>query len=182
MGVAMSKKTRVTKAKEHLSLDEIDAKIKTVVGFWRVQRWMVIRHALVAPRPASEIAKVVGVATQTVHNLISAYNKKGIEAVEVQGRGQRQRAYLSKEEEKEFLFSFEKKALQGELTTVSEIKEALENKLEQEVDLSTVYRLLHRNGWGKKVPRQYNPKNKDSEQEAFKKSATGKSRKTSRRK
>lgn len=181
MEVIIVGKTRTTKAKDHLSLEEIDKKIKQVVGFWRVQRWMIIRHALICPRPASEIAKVVGVATQTVHNLIASYNKVGISAVEVAGRGQRQRAYLTKEEETAFLLPFVKKASKGELTTVLEIKEGLELKLGKEVSLTTVYRLLHRNNWSKKTPRQYNPNKKDSIQESFKKSASRKSKKNIRR-
>jgi len=175
-------RTRTTKAGEHLTLSEIDAKIRAVVGFWRVQRWMIIRHALVDPRPASEIAKVLGVATQTVHNLISAYNRNGVKAVEVPGRAQRQRAYLKKEEEKEFLSSFREKASQGDLTTVLEVKKSLEKRLKQEVDLSTVYRLLHRNGWSKKAPRQHNPNRKEPVQEDFKKSAHHKSKRVSRSK
>ena len=38
---------KVTKAIEHLTKEEIEEKIKTTVGFWRVKRWMVIRHASV---------------------------------------------------------------------------------------------------------------------------------------
>jgi transposase len=176
------RKTRVTKAKKILSVEEVDEKIKSVVGFWRVQRWMVIRHALVKPSPAREIAKVVGLATQTVHNLISSYNRQGVSAIDVLGRGQRQRAYLSKEEEQEFLSRYSEKASKGKLTTVIEIKIGLEKRLCKEVSLSTVYRLLHRNGWSKKAPRQYNPNKKDSVQEDFKKSASQKGRKISRRK
>ena len=105
---------KVTKASEHLTLEEIDEKIKSTVGFWRVKRWMVIRHALANPSTAKEIALNTGMAEQSVHNLIAAYNREGEKAVETKGKGQRQKANLTLEEEGEFLKPFfEKYARSG---------------------------------------------------------------------
>ena len=94
---------KVTKAAEYLTLEEIDERIKATVGFWRVKRWMVIRHAVANPATAKEIGLNTGMAEQSVHNLIAAYNREGEKAVEVKGRGQRQKAKLTIEGEKEFL-------------------------------------------------------------------------------
>ena len=47
---------KVTKSIPHLSKEEIQERIKATVGFWRVQKWLVIWNALVDPRPAGEIA------------------------------------------------------------------------------------------------------------------------------
>jgi len=160
---------KVTKASEHLTLEEIDEKIKTTIGFWRVKRWMVVRYALVNPSPASEIALNIGMAEQSVHNLIAAYNREGAKAVEVKGKGQRQKANLTLEEEKVFLEPFFKEAEIGKIATAAEIKEALEQKIGHSVAKSTIYRLLNRHGWRKIVPRPAHPKTNKEEQEDFKK-------------
>jgi len=86
---------KVTKVVGRLSEKEIQKKIKETAGFWRVRKWLVIWNALVAPRPAAEIALHTGLAVQTVHNLISAYNRKGPAAIETPGKGGRRRSYLS---------------------------------------------------------------------------------------
>ncbi len=78
---------KVTKSIPHLSKEEIQERIKATVGFWRVQKWLVIWNALVDPRPAGEIALHTGLAEQSVHNLISRYNRLGPEAVEGPGQG-----------------------------------------------------------------------------------------------
>jgi transposase len=160
---------KVTKAVEHLTEAEIEEKIKTTVGFWRVKRWMVIRHALVNPSSAKEIALNTGMAEQSVHNLVAAYNREGEKAVEAKGKGQRQKANLTIEEEMEFLKPFFEKAEKGQITTASEIKESLEETIGHIVAESTVYRLLNRHGWRKIAPRPAHPKTNKEEQETFKK-------------
>ncbi len=160
---------KVTKALDHLTLEEIDERIKSVVGFWRVKRWLVIRHALVNPSTANEIALNTGMAEQSVHNLVAAYNKYGEKAVEAKGRGQRQNANLTLEEEIEFLTPFFESAEKGHIATIAQIKEAFETVIGHSVAESTVYRLLNRHGWRKIVPRPRHPKANKAEQEEFKK-------------
>lgn len=160
---------KVTKAVEHLTVEEIDEKIKTTVGFWRVKRWLVIRHALVNPKTAEEIGLNTGMAEQSVHNLVAAYNRDGEKAVEARGKGQRQKANLTIEEEQGFLKPFFEKAEKGQIATTEEIHEALNQHLGKSVHESTVYRLLNRHGWRKIVPRPAHPKTNKEEQEEFKK-------------
>lgn len=162
---------KITKSNAHLSKEEIQAKIKTTVGFWRVQKWLVIWNALVDPRPASEIALHTGLAEQSVHNLISRYNRLGPEAVEGPGKGGRRRSYLSWDEETAFLESFRQAAVTGQIATVAEIKEALERRLGQKVHKTTVYRLLKRQGWRKVVPRPFHVDAIKEEHAAFKKTS-----------
>jgi transposase len=162
---------KVTKSIAHLSKEEVQAKIKTTVGFWRVQKWLVIWNALVDPRPAGEIALHTGLAEQSVHNLISRYNRLGPEAVEGPGKGGRRRYYLSWDAEVVFLESFKQAALTGQIATVAEIKEALERRLGNRVHKTTVYRLLKRHGWRKLVPRPFHVDADKQEQETFKKTS-----------
>jgi len=104
---------RVSRAHEYLNPDEIRGKIRETKGFRRIQKWFVILHASVDPRPAREIALHTGLAEQTVHNLIARYNRQGPQALEGPGKGGRRRSYLTWEEEEGFLAEFFKRACRG---------------------------------------------------------------------
>lgn len=160
---------KVTAVEPHLSVAEIQQRIKQTVGFVRVQKWLVIYNAAVDPRPASEIAKHTGLALQTVHNLVSQYNRQGPPALEGPGKGGRRRAYLTREAEEDFLQPFIERAVTGQVATAGEIKRALEKKLGHPVDKSMVYKLLKRWGWRKIVPRPAHEKADPERQAAFKK-------------
>src|SRR4030042_24304 len=160
---------KVTKSIPHLSKEECQERIKATVGLWRVQKWLVIWNALVDPRPAGEIALHTGLAEQSVHNLISRYNRLGPDAVEGPGKGGRRRAYLSWKEEALFLESFKQAALTGQIATAAEIKAALERRIGHKIHKTTVYRLLKRQGWRKVMPRPFHVDADKEEKEAFKK-------------
>jgi transposase len=85
--------------------------------------------------------------------------------------GGRRRAYLTFEEEKEFLSGFFEVASRGGILVVSEIRTAFENKLGHKVAETTVYRMMARHGWRKIVPRRRHPKANESAQEGFKKNS-----------
>jgi transposase len=85
--------------------------------------------------------------------------------------GGRRRAYLTIEEEKEFLSGFFEVASRGGILVVSEVRTALEKKLGHKVAETTVYRMLDRHGWRKIVPRRRHPKANKSTQEGFKKNS-----------
>jgi transposase len=132
---------------------------------------MIIRHALVDPQPARVIARHVGVAKQTVHNLIAAYNRPGPAAVDTPGRGQRQRAYLPLAAERALLAPLVAQARAGQLTTLAPITAALEARLGHRVHAATVYRLLHRPGHRQRVPRPRHVAADPEAQAAFKKTS-----------
>lgn len=160
---------KITRAVEHLRVEEIDKRIKHCTQAWRMRRWQVIRCALVHPKPASEIALELGLARQTVHNFIAAYNRYGPSVLESPGRGQRQRAYLSLAQEQAMLTPFLERSVPGHLSTVLEIKAALEKAVGHPVAKNTVYRLIKRHRWRKETPRPRHPKADRAKQEAFKK-------------
>lgn len=162
---------KITKIVKHLTSEEIENKIKETVGFWRVQKWLVILNAMVDPRPAKTIALHTGLAEQTVYNLISNYNRNGPKVMDTPGKGGRRNSYLSLEEEKMFLEPFIEKAITGQIATAIEIKKALEKRIGHQVHKTTVYRLLKRNGWRKLVPRPFHIEAKKQEQEEFKKTS-----------
>ena len=94
---------RVSRVLSHLSVEEVRQKIKTTTSFRRQQKWLIIYNALVDPRPAVEIALHTGTTKRTVHQVISDYNRQGVEASETPGQGGRRRGYLPLAEEKKFL-------------------------------------------------------------------------------
>lgn len=163
---------KVTKASAHLTEKEIIAKLRQVKGAITVQKWLAILHALVSPAEAADIAQRVGLGVQTVHNLISSYNRLGPSAIEGKpGKGGRRNQHMSPEEEQQFLAPFFERALQGKIATVSEIQAAFEKQVGKTVYSSVVYRLLERNGWRKIVPRPRHPKADPEEQDSFKKTS-----------
>jgi transposase len=145
--------TRVTRAAEHLSMEEVKNRLKTDPRSWCRQRWLIIYNVLVEPRKAEEIARHCGVSKATVHDVISCYNRLGVAAVETAGKGGRRHQYLTLEEEKEFLAPFFAQAQPGEIATGAQIWRAFEKRVGREVDDSTMYRLLNRHGWRKLMPR-----------------------------
>jgi transposase len=160
---------RVTAAAPHLSVEAVRERAKTDKRYWCRQRWLIIYNALVDPRPAAEIAKHVGVSVNTVHQVISTYNRFGVAAVETVGKGGRRHEYLTMEQERQFLAPFFARAETGEVASAGQIKRAFEDQVDHEVDESTIYRLLNRNGWRKLVPRPVHPQANKEEQEQFKK-------------
>jgi len=163
--------SKVIRVKPHLTLEEIDARLKHLHDFWRIRRWLVIRHALVDPAPAKDIACRLGLSVCTVRDLMEAYNRDGPDALETAGKGQRQRAYLSLDEEHTVLAPFRADSQAGHIAIVRPIKKAFEDSLGHPVATSTIYRLLHRHHWRKVVPRPKNPRRSKEAQDTFKKTS-----------
>lgn len=161
--------SKVIRVKPHLTLAEIDDRLKHLHDFWRIRRWMIIRHAVVDPAPAKAIALRLGLSVCTVRDLVEAYNRYGPDALETPGKGQRQHAYLSVEDERTMLAPFLVDSQAGHIAVARRIKKALEDSLGHPVATSTIYRLLHRHQWRKVVPRPTNPRSSHDIQDAFKK-------------
>lgn len=117
-------------------------------------------------------AEAVGVITGYHPNKVrifwSAFIDRGVEGLR-RHPSKRCRAYLSSEEEKNFLESFVGKARQGHISVAEEIQKALEEKIGHSIHKTTLYRFLKRNNWRKVVPRPVHPKNDPEQATAFKK-------------
>jgi len=84
-------------------------------------------------------------------------------------RGGRRRENLTREQEAEFLLPFLEKAESGGILIITEIKVALEKRLERQVALASVYNLLHRHGWRKLAHDKRHRKSDAQVQEDWKK-------------
>jgi hypothetical protein len=65
---------RVSRVLPHLSEEELKDKIATASSARCQQKWMIVYNALIAPRPAAEIAKHTATSVRTVHQVISDYS------------------------------------------------------------------------------------------------------------
>jgi transposase len=165
---------KITKIKTSFSETELIGKIKQTIGFWRVQKWLIIYNAVNYPRKAETIANHLAVSVSLVHKTISEFKKNGEKSIETVGKGGRKNSYLSLDEEKEFMNSFIEQAQLGQIATTSEIKEKFENKIGEKVHKTTIYRLLERHQWRKIVPLPFHPKQDKKVQEEFKKTSVKK--------
>jgi transposase len=134
--------SRITRAAAHLSEKAVQEQMQREQRCWCRRRWEIIYQALTAPRKAEDIARTVGVSLASVHQVISSYNREGVAAIETPGKGGRRHHYLTLEQEHAFLQPFVARAMQGEIATVAEIHQALEERVGHPVDESTAYRLL----------------------------------------
>jgi transposase len=162
---------RVCTVASHLQVEEIDRRIQNAKVGWHARRWMIIRQGLVEPQPAGVLASRFGVRPQTVRNLLMAYRQRGPAGVETPGRGQRQRAYLSLEQERRLLESFYPQSITGHVSTGRGVRAVLEQAVGHAVAKSTVYRLMKRHQWRKVVPRPCHPQGTAEKQETFKKTS-----------
>jgi transposase len=104
---------RMTRAATHLSEEAVDARRQREPRPWRRKLWEIIFQALTAPRKAEEIARTVGVSVSTVHQVIAAYNREGMAAIETPGKGGRRHQYLTLEQEHAFLQPFVARAAEA---------------------------------------------------------------------
>ena len=100
---------------------------------------------------AEMISKITQLKPGTVRKIWSAYIREGITSLFEKNRGGRRNYHLSKDEEMLFLEPFFRKATQSQPLNVKEIKDAYEAHINKEVPKSTIYRMLARNGWKRKV-------------------------------
>lgn len=160
---------RITRAAPHLAVETVKARMLAAPNQTQRRRWSIVYNALVEPRLASSIALHCGVSVPTVHTVIATYNRLGPAALDTPGKGGRRNDYLSLAQEQSFLAPFFDRAAKGQIATAAEIQRALEAQLGHTVHPSTVYRLLARQNWRKRVPRPTHPQADPEQQRAFKK-------------
>lgn len=152
--------------------EEITEIIRKEKDHWKRLKWQVIYSLLADLRAGKLVAKQFGVSVQFIESAVKEYNELGMESFQNNNRGKhRKNYYLAKEEEALLLKEYSKPASKGEITTVKEIKEKIENKLKKEVAYSTVTRMVKSHGWRKVKPRPTHPKKDLEKQESFKKTS-----------
>jgi transposase len=151
-------------SKESLKICLEQAKTKS-----EYQRVLCVRMRAQKDLPAKDIADLIGLRVDSVRRIHSLYLKHGDKIFQGLRRGGRRRENLSKEDEQALLNRFFKKAEEGRIVVVNEVKAAYEQKVGHKVPKSTVYRMLGRHGWRKIIPYRRHPKADSDKQEVFKK-------------
>ena len=111
-----------------------------------------------------EIAKQTGYNPRYITTLMGQYKNQGIEEY-IRIKQTSHRRNLSEEREAEILAGLEEKVRAGETLTVTEIKEALDKEVGKESSPNYVYRVLHRHGWRKVMPRSKHPRAASQEEQ-----------------
>ena len=112
---------------------------------------------------ANEVAEATGFHAGSVTRLVAKYRDRGIEAIAGNHYGGNHRN-MSVEEEAAILEPFKERAEKGELVEISEIAKAYQSAVAHPVSNGQIYRVLHRHGWRKVMPRSRHPQ-KASEEE-----------------
>jgi transposase len=150
-------------------IDEISNALKKCTNANEKLRLIIVNIRATTKLNAKQIAEMVNRSVSSVEHIIGIYFRNGLEGLIAKKR-EGNRRNLSHTQEKELLASFEEKAKNGHMLTISEIQEEYCKYVEHKVAVSTIYRMLARHGWRKIMPRSKHPK-KASDQaiEAYKK-------------
>lgn len=157
--------------KPYLTIEEIGEHRDRTRNKRHYRWWQIIWLAAQGTLQASEIAEITGMKLQSVYNLMSRYNRLGPAGLTVKPWGGPRRQCFSYAQEREILSSLYEQAQRGEITTASQIQEAVERALGRSVSRSSIYALLARCAWRKVVPRPRHPKQNPTVQETFKKNS-----------
>ena len=109
-----------------------------------------------------DISAATGYSRQYLYELYQKYFAKGLKAIMGNHYGGNHRN-MSFEEEAAFLEQFTDDADGGRITDVSAIKAAYDERVGHETGHGQIYYVLHRHGWGKKLPRSKHPKSAEPE-------------------
>ena len=119
---------------------------------------------------AKEVAAETGFHAAYVTQLVAKYKEHGLEAISGNHYGGNHRN-MSVEKEAEILAPYQAQAEKGRIVEVKEIAEAYQSTVAHSVSKAQIYRVLHRHGWRKVMPRSKHPKRASEEEiESSKKS------------
>lgn len=152
---------------EIIALEEFSEQVKGKKEYRRLQCVLLrMKHG----KSVDEIALLERLHRRTVYKHLERYRMEGLSTFKPKKPGPTEGPRLmSTEEERELLSGLQVKAAQGQILTGGQVKQACEEKLCRPIGLSTVYVLLHRNGWSKQQPRPRHPKGDDKAKGLFKK-------------
>lgn len=118
-----------------------------------------------------ETAKVIGRSIRSTCSMRTRYCRvaRCEEEAPQTKRALRNRAITTLEREAQILDQVLEKAAQGGVVVIPRLKEKIEKQLGRRVSLSTIYRILARNGWRKLAPDTTHPQGDAALREDWKK-------------
>ena len=137
--------------KEHLSVNDMFQWLQNAPDEGAHKRRMAIWLTCTGNLYAKQVAKVLGVSVHAIWLWIRQYNADGPSGLERGGRGGRRWGFLTPAQEIEFLTPYIKKLSFGVITSPSEIKKTIEQKIGKSVSRPYIYRLLQRHRWAERI-------------------------------
>ncbi len=135
----------------------------------RIERRLKALEMLAKGATAQEASDATGLHKTNMSHLIGEYRQKGIQAFAKHNYKGNHRN-ISFAEETAILELFKARAEAGQIISTSEIAKAYQEAVDHPVAANHIYRVLHRHGWRKVMPRSKHPqKASDAEIEASKK-------------
>ncbi|WP_228062397.1 MULTISPECIES: IS630 family transposase [unclassified Streptococcus] len=111
--------------------------------------------------PYKTIMEILDFSHDTIWRLTKKYLEDGLQALVSDARGGRRHAYMTVDEEQDFLSQQLSSAVKGEFITIDSLYEAYQEQIGRKTTKDGFYRLLKRNGWRKVSPRPEHPKKAD---------------------
>ena len=111
---------------------------------------------------AKDVAKATGFHPAYVTQLVAKYREHGLEAITGNHYGGNHRN-MSIEEEAAILAPFKTQGEKGEIVETKQMAEAYQSAVGHPVGKGQIYRVLHRHGWRKVMPRSKHPKKASEE-------------------
>lgn len=160
---------RTLKLTAHLSGEELKEKMRQAGTKEMYRRWQCLYLTQSYEVTAAYLSDLSGLSTSAVYLLVEQYNNQGPQSVEYKAKGGRHHAYLSVEQEQFLLNNLAEKAARGEILTVGDIREEVEQELGFSVSDDYLWSLLKRHQWKKKAPRPKHLKKDVKAEASFKK-------------
>lgn len=110
----------------------------------------------------AEVGEICEYDSNYVSQLVSKYCKGGLYAL-IGNHYAGNRRNMSFAEEANFLQAYKDHAERGQLVEISMMKKAYEEKVGHAIGSAQIYRVLHRHGWRKVMPRSKHPKKANQE-------------------
>jgi hypothetical protein len=164
----MSKKVKLSERVIELALETVQK--ANAPDVLRMAQTVVVPSILDIPDCTT--GEIIGRSRATVVRLRNKFREMCVgEEQQERNWGGRRYGYIAVEKEREFLSQFLKKAEEGGILVVSEIKRAFEALVGHKVAKTTIYRMLDRHNWRTIIPRPRHPNSNPEAQEGFKKTS-----------
>lgn len=134
--------------------------------------WLCLKHG----KTQQEVANLLNLHVRTVRKHNERYRLEGLSAFLPRVPGPKAPRYMSQEHEAQLLSGLQEQARQGVWVAATLLRQAYEAAAGRPVARSTLYLVLHRQGWSKKRPRPRHPQADVEAQEDFKKTGVTDSR------
>ena len=116
-------------------------------------------------KTSKEIAEKLDMNWMYISEIVKRFKRQGLEEF-ARNKYTSHNRKLSYQQEEDILQECERKAEEGHITTVEEVRKALNAEIGGTTAVNYVYRVLKRHGWVKKMPRPKHPKSADEKEQA----------------